>query len=295
MVQIKTITTGASEQEVIFDKFNFLKGAKDTIYVWVRNFGENDIYMSDRSGIVADGDDVIKLSAGSVGMVTTAVDNKIYILGASTLECHAQFFAECPFRGVGSGGGGGGSGSNYLGKTTTPLTDGSTTNPITINGQSVMAKKGNVAIYNKQEFIFDGIEWNAFGDDSGLGDLAFKDTATGTFTPAGTVSAPTFTTHAVPLHVSGLPEGTVSISPTTTSVTGITSVGTLPVFTYDSATENLSYTPGTLPTADTTATVMTGATATFDGSTLTSIGSVTEVDAINAPAFTGTEGSVTVS
>lgn len=108
MVQIKTITTGASEEEVIFDKFNFLKGAKDTIYIWVRNFGDSDIYMSDHPGIVAGNDDVIKLGAKSVGLVTTAVDNKIYILGASTLECHAQFFAECPFRGVGSGGGGGG-------------------------------------------------------------------------------------------------------------------------------------------------------------------------------------------
>lgn len=107
MVQIKTITTGASEEEVIFDKFNFLKGAKDTIYIWVRNFGDSDIYMSDHPGIVAGNDDVIKLGAKSVGLVTTAVDNKIYILGASTLECHAQFFAECPFRGVGSGGGGG--------------------------------------------------------------------------------------------------------------------------------------------------------------------------------------------
>lgn len=295
MVQIKTITTGASEEEVIFDKFNFLKGAKDTIYVWVRNLGDADIYMSDHPGVTAAADDVIKLSAGSVGLVTTAVDNKIYILGASTLECHAQFFAECPFRGVGSGGGGGGGRDNYIGKTTTPLTDGATTNPITINGQSVMAKKGNIAIYNKQEFIFDGTEWNAFGDDSGLGDLAFKDTAAGTFTPAGTISAPTFTTHTVPVQVSGLPEGTVSISPTTTSVTGITSVGTLPIFTYDPATENLSYTPGTLPTADTTATVMTGASASFTGQTLTSNGSITGVDAINAPTFTGTEGSVTVS
>ncbi|MBO7450649.1 MAG: hypothetical protein J6U54_09790 [Clostridiales bacterium] len=298
MVQIKTITTGASEEEVIFDKFNFMRGAKDTIYIWVRNFGDSDIYMSDHPGIVAGNDDVIKLGAKSVGLVTTAVDNKIYILGASTLECHAQFFAECPFRGVGSGGGGGGN-SSYIGKTTTPLTDGSRTNPITINGQSVTAKKGDITVYNKQEFIFDGTEWNAFGDDSGLGDLAFKDSATGTFTPAGTVSAPTFNTTETPLRVTGTPEGSVSVSitPTTDTVTGITTVGTLPVFSYDSATENLSYTPGTLPTADTSKTVMTGASAsaTFTGSTLTSQGSVATLTEINAPTFTGTEGSVSVS
>ena len=299
MVQIKTVTTGASEQEIIFDKFTFLHGAKDTIYVWVRNMGENDIYMSDRSGIVAGADDVVFLGVGSVGMVTTATDNKIYILGASTLECHAQFFAECPFRGVGSGGGGGGGNSSYIGKTTTPLTDGATTNPITINGASVTAKKGDITIYDKQEFIFDGTEWNAFGDDSGLGDLAFKDSATGTFTPAGTISAPTFSTTETPLRVTGTPDGSVdvSVTPTTDTVTGITSVGTLPVFTYDSSTENLSYTPGTLPTADTSKTVMTGASAsaTFTGSTLTSQGSVTTLTAIDAPTFSGTEGSVSVS
>ena len=338
MVQIKTITTGASETEVIFDKFNFMHGAKDTIYVWIRNLGENDIYMSDRSGIVADADDVILLSAGSVGMVTTASDNKIYILGASTLECHAQFFAECPFRGVGSGGGGGGN-SSYLGKTTTPLTDGSRTNPIKINGEDVTAKKGDFVIYQSQEFIFDGVEWNEFGDQSGLGELAYKSSASGTFTPQGTVSAPTFSTTTAPfqgsctptgsvstpsftgtaatLSVSGTPEGSVSVTPTTTSIPNVTSVGTLPVYTYDSGTENLTITPGTLPTLGNDISAMTGATAAFTGTAMTSTGnytpegnvstptfsgnevtvtgSQTVVDSIDAPTFAGTQGTVTVS
>ena len=37
--------------------------------------------------------------------------------------------------------------TRYLGITTTPLTDGSTINPIVINGESVTARAGDVAIY----------------------------------------------------------------------------------------------------------------------------------------------------
>lgn len=207
MIQIKTVTTTATETEIAFDKFN-LGGAKDLIYIWVRNLGDNDVYMSDVSGITADADDVILLSAGSIGLVTSALDHKIYVLGASKLECHAQLFAECPFRGVGSGGGG----SSFIGKTTTVLTDGSTTNPIVVNGKSVTAKNGDIALYGKQEFIFDGTEWNAFGDTSGLGDLAYKDTATGT---------------------------------------AITTAGTLPTLVYDSTNERFIFNAGTLPTSGT--------------------------------------------
>lgn len=238
MIQIKTVTTTATETEITFEKFN-LHGAKDLIYIWVRNLGDNDVYMSDVSGITAEADDVILLSAGSIGLVTSALDHKIYVLGASKLECHAQLFAECPFRGVGSGG----SGSSFIGKTTTVLTDGSTTNPIIVNGKSVTAKNGDIALYDKQEFIFDGTEWNAFGDTSGLGDLAYKNSASGSFTPAGSVA----------------------VTETTDTVTGMASAGTLPTWTYNAETMNLTYNAGTLPTADTAKSVVTGATAAFTG------------------------------
>jgi len=323
MIQIKTVITTAAEQEIVFEKFNF-GGKKDSVYVWVRNLGDTDIYMSDTSGIVAEADNVILLKAGQMGLVTTVLDNKIYTLGETTLECHAQLFAECPFRGAASGGGGGGGqgGIHFLGTTTTALTDGASTNPITINGEPVEAQNGDIAIYSHQEFIFDGLYWSEFGDMSGLGDLAFKDSASGSFTPAGSISTPTFTGNLMPVQVSGTPTGTIStptftgtqgsvnisVTPTTGSVTGITAVGTLPVFSYDSATENLSYTPGTLPTADTAKTFMTGATATgtytpegtvstptFTGSTLTSNGDITPAGTISTPTFTGTADTVTVS
>lgn len=157
--------------------------------------------------------------------------------------------------------------SDFLGVTTTQLVDGVTTSPvITINGDSVTAKKGNIAIYGSAEFIYDGTVWQEFGDLSALqnllGDLAYEDTAEGTFTPAGTVSRPS-----------------VSVTPTTANVTGVLNAGTLPSMTYDSATETLEFNAGALVTLATSLAVMTGATAALDSD----------------PVFSGTAGTVTVA
>ena len=75
--------------------------------------------------------------------------------------------------------------TKYLGVTTTEITDGSATNPITINGVPVTAERGNIALYGNSEFIIDGSNWNAFGDLSALGDLAYKNSASATYTPQG--------------------------------------------------------------------------------------------------------------
>ena len=91
--------------------------------------------------------------------------------------------------------------TRYIGVTTTALTDGSTTNPITINGEQVTAVTGDMTIYTSgsgasainKEFLFDGSVWQELGsiDLSNLGDLAYKDTASGSYTPAGTMTDPT--------------------------------------------------------------------------------------------------------
>ena len=91
--------------------------------------------------------------------------------------------------------------TRYIGVTTTALTDGASTNPITINGESVTAVTGDMAIYTSgsgasavnKEFLFDGSVWQELGsiDFSNLGDLAYKDTASGSYTPAGTMTDPT--------------------------------------------------------------------------------------------------------
>ena len=43
--------------------------------------------------------------------------------------------------------------TDFLGVTTTALSDGATTNPIKINNVDVTAKKGNIATYGSAEFL----------------------------------------------------------------------------------------------------------------------------------------------
>ena len=62
-----------------------------------------------------------------------------------------------------------------LGATTTALVDEATTNPITVNGDSVTAVANDAVFYNSKEFVFDGTYWHEFGDMTGLGDLAQHD------------------------------------------------------------------------------------------------------------------------
>ena len=70
---------------------------------------------------------------------------------------------------IGGGGGGGTQGGIVLvGETTTALTDGATTNPITVDGQSYTAQANDAVIYLNKEFLFDGTKWHEFGDLSGL-------------------------------------------------------------------------------------------------------------------------------
>lgn len=80
----------------------------------------------------------------------------------------------------------------YAGVTTSVLTDGATTNPIVVGGNNVNAQTGMICTYNSKEFIWNGSAWQEFGDLSGLGNLAYADTASGSYTPAGSVTS-TFT------------------------------------------------------------------------------------------------------
>lgn len=146
----------------------------------------------------------------------------------------------------------------WIGITTTVITDGSTVNPITINGQSVTAVSGDITSYNNKEFIFNGTEWQEFGDLADLGTLAYKNEATGSFTPEGSVGAPS-----------------VTVTPTTDSIQPVSDVGSMP--TYSVTGETLVISAGSVPTLGTAKTFMTGASATA-----------------SAPVFTGTEGTVTV-
>lgn len=119
--------------------------------------------------------------------------------------------------------------SDYLGVTSTELADGSNVNPITINSESVEAKKGNIVNYGSKEYIFNGSVWQEFGDLSALGDLAYVDQATGSVTAAGTnaPSAVSFTEHSTANFVTGV--DAAAVAPSFTE--GAFSQGTLPSFT----------------------------------------------------------------
>lgn len=127
--------------------------------------------------------------------------------------------------------------TDFLGVTTTALSDGATTNPIKINNADVTAKKGNIVTYGSAEFIFNGTAWQAFGDLSGLGSLAYKNSASG----STTVAVPkTYTTTVTPkakdVSVSGTTTGSVSVTKGTVTVSKASS-GTA---TYTPAGTNAS-------------------------------------------------------
>ena len=86
-------------------------------------------------------------------------------------------------------------------------------------------------------------KWHEFGSTGSLKALAFKDSASASYTPKGSVSAPS-----------------VSVAVNTASVTPITGVGTLPSFTASVNDEvlTLGFSAGSLPTKGNAVTVATG-------------------------------------
>lgn len=188
----------------------------------------------------------------------------------------------------------------FLGLTTTALTDGATTNPITVNGSSVTATTGNIVIYESAEFIWDGAKWVEFGDLSSLGDLAYKDTASVSFSGGTTDkclgSDATFTTSVTPTttNIKATASGTVvgasstdkclgsdatfttSVTPTTsklvtTSVPNVTAAGSASTWSFtmgtgtDSETLIISGANSTAPTLGTAITAATGSLAANGG------------------------------
>lgn len=130
-------------------------------YVWLKNNGDVDVYASAYSNMQGGSDNTVDLRAGEAVRIE-AQGRYVYVQGATDIEAHGQDHADCPFESTGGGGSGGGS-TKYIGTTTTALSNGSTTNPIMVNGESYTAQFGDIAVYNYTEFIFDGTAWGEFG------------------------------------------------------------------------------------------------------------------------------------
>jgi hypothetical protein len=228
-------------------------------------------------------------------------------------------------------------GMHFVGVTTTALTDGSAAETIMISGASHTSTAGDIVLYNSKEFVFSDVDskWHEFGDNSAFKALAYKDSASATYTPAGGVSQPTFTGTEGNVSVSGTPEGTISVAAsdtgnytpagsvaapaisvktagTTTTVNSITDVGTLPSLTTTVENEllTISFSQGTLPTKGANTTVKTGdaayqATAPsftgtkvqldFTGTATSSTGKFTPAGTVSKPTFTGTQATITAS
>ena len=104
---------------------------------------------------------------------------------------------------------------NFLGTSTTAIAQDSTTNPITIDGASVTALKGDVALYGTKEFVWEGSKWKELGDQGSHALKTISITGTDGLTGGGTLEANREIKHAVP---TGASASTTSGS----KVTGIT-------------------------------------------------------------------------
>ena len=150
-------------------------------------------------------------------------------------------------------------GMHYIGKSTTAIADGDATGPWNIDGVTYIAsgtpaegqkllKAGDITIYGESEFIWSN-KWQELGSTGSLGALAFKDSASATYTPAGTnaASAVSFTGQTDGDFVTGYNND--AVAPTFTEGaftpaslgTGFYSEGSAPTFTEG------AFTQGTLP------------------------------------------------
>jgi len=190
----------------------------------------------------------------------------------------------------------------YIGVTTTELSDGATTNPIVIDGESVTAVSGDAVIYDGEDFVFNGSIWQSVPD--ALGALAYKNSASGNFTPQGTVSQPTFTGSQATITMTGTPSGsvakpTVAFIPTSKGYIMTTKAGTLPSLTYNSETNTVTFSAGTLPTTENKNILIGGGcqvngNLTFTGNEMTLTTTVTPQGMVSQPTFTGTQVTVMV-
>ena len=185
----------------------------------------------------------------------------------------------------------------YLGKTTKDISDGSISNPISVEKEGVVeqvtAIEGDWAIYDKYdgqtkigtiESIWNGTTWQEFGDLSDMGSLAYKDSASGTYTPAGSVSTPSFTGTQATIQVEGTPSGSISA----------------PQFTGDEATVNVSGTAQAQvftgsPVDYTPAGTNSGGNVTLTYETINSIESVGTLPSATMPTYTVENETLTIT
>ena len=171
----------------------------------------------------------------------------------------------------------------------------------------VLSTNGIKNIYDEYITIQTGASsfvWELFGHSNiaadDLGDLAYKDNATGSYTPSGNISGGSFTGASMTSTGSFTPSGSVSVenAGSTGTVYSITDVGTLPTLTTTVSDENLTigFSQGTLPTKGSAQTVKTGdASYSFSGTEGSVSVSGTTTGSVSEITFNGTAATITVT
>lgn len=209
----------------------------------------------------------------------------------------------------------------YMGVTTTALSDGSTTNPVIINGSSVTANTGGICTYQSKEFIWNGTAWQEFGDLSALGDLAYADTASATYTPqgsvsgsftgssssvtvtatadangnyqpSGTISGTSFTGSSMTSTGVFTPEGSVSLTNTNQTVTVSKASSGTTTFTPEGSISGTSFTGASM--TSTGKFTPSGSVSLTNGNTTATVSPAGSGEATYTPAGNVTAGAITV-
>lgn len=199
-------------------------------------------------------------------------------------------------------------GVTFVGETTTALTDGATTGTISIGGNDTTAVKGYLVVYSGKEFIFDGTAWIELGDLSAFKALAYKDSASASYTPAGTVSQPTFSGSSLTSTGNFTPSGSVGLTSSDSTSTGaisyisalgtksfsgtaatikpkVTAAGNVTIATANTGTAN--YTPAGSVAAPTISVSSAGST--------TTVNSITDVGTLPSLTTTVSNENLTIS
>ena len=198
-----------------------------------------------------------------------------------------------------------GGATHFIGVTTTALTDGQTISKVTIGGEEVNLANGDLMLYGSKEFIYSSADGKVheLGDTTGLGSLAYQNSASGTYTPAGSVSkpdidvTPTTGTVAAFKTAGSVTAGSANI-PTAVSVTP-GSANTPTAVTVQAGSANVPTAVSVIPGSANTPTAVTLPTwaASVSGETLEfswTSGSVTAGTAGTPTAVSVTEGTASV-
>ena len=163
----------------------------------------------------------------------------------------------------------GGNAVIFVGVSSVALTDGGTQKPV-VDGVALTPAAGQLFFYDTQQFIWgNDNKWHALGSLDSLGELAYKNNASASYTPAGTISTPTFTGSSSTVTITAVdntsgnyqPKGTVS----------------QPSFTGSNSTFTGKFTPEggvTVAASTTTNKTTTVSAATSGAATYTPAGSV---------------------